>query len=173
MAQNITIRALGPGDVDEFSRVRLESLILFPRSFWESPDEFRAKSRDMRIKSLEEPQTGDRFILGAFIHTALIGTVGLSRETGIKGRHRAMIWGMYVNPDHQGKGIGTKLLQAAIERAHTLADLEVLFLFVAPENLPAVTLYKSCGFQSYGVEPYSMKLEGTFYDEEMMYFKFR
>ena len=169
---DIFIRELGPEDFDEFYRLRLHGLVHHARSFWETADEFEAKPKEEQVKRLTESYTADdKFILGAFEGTELIGIVGFSREGGAKGRHRGSIWGMYVHTDHQGKRIGTKLLHAAIERARNIADMEVLFLFVAPENAPALTLYTSCGFKSYGIEPYSMKLNGKFYEEEMMYLK--
>lgn len=176
MAENtvtsIVIREIGIGDLDEFCRTRLQALIDFPRSFWETADEFRAKSREEHAKRLADNVDGtNKFILGAFDGHTLIGTVGFRRDTGVKGRHRGMIWGMYVQSSQQGKGIGKVLLDKAIERTRTMADIEVLFLFVAPENAPARQLYTTLGFKTYGIEPYSMKLDGTYYDEEMMYLK--
>ena len=171
-ANNVIIRELGLQDLDEFCRTRLQALIDYPRSFWETADEFRAKSKDDHAKRLaENVNSADKFILGAFDGDQLIGTVGFNREKGVKGRHRGMIWGMYVQSTQQGKGIGAALLERAIERTRTMADIEVLFLFVAPENAPARRLYTAVGFKTYGIEPYSMKHDGKYYDEEMMYLK--
>lgn len=177
MAENtvtsIIIREIGLGDLDEFCRTRLQALIDFPRSFWETADEFRAKSMEEHAKRLaENVDSANKFILGAFDGGGkLIGTVGFNRDTGVKGRHRGMIWGMYVQSTQQGRGIGKALLEKAIERTRTMDDIEVLFLFVAPENAPARRLYTAVGFKTYGIEPYSMKVDGTYYDEEMMYLK--
>src|SRR5687767_7480717 len=106
-SNNVIIREIGLQDLDEFSRVRLQALIDFPRSFWETADEFRAKTKEEHAKRLSESvDSTDKFILGAFDGDELIGTVGFNRDTGMKGRHRGMIWGMYVQSTQQGKGIG-------------------------------------------------------------------
>jgi ribosomal protein S18 acetylase RimI-like enzyme len=169
---HITIRELVTEDLEAFCKVRLHGLIHYPRSFWETADEFQEQPMEEHAKKLAEVcSADDKFILGAFEGAELLGLVGFSRDSGKKGRHRGSIWGMYVHADHQGKGIGTKLLLAAIESARTVAGMEVLFLYVAPQNTPALTLYKSCGFRSYGIEPYSMKADGIYYEEEMMYLK--
>jgi ribosomal protein S18 acetylase RimI-like enzyme len=172
VAESIFIRELEPDDLEAFSDIRLHGLIHHPRSFWETAEEFQNKSKEEHFNKMSESfAADDKFILGAFEGAELVGIVGFNRERGTKGRHRGSIWGMYVHSDHQGKGIGTKLLHTAIERTRTITDMEVLFLFVAPENIPAISLYKSCGFTSYGIEPYSMKSGDTYYEEEMMYLK--
>ncbi len=172
ISNNVIIREIGLQDLDEFCRVRLQALMDFPRSFWETAHEFRAKTKEEHAKRLaENVDAANKFILGAFIGDELIGTVGFNREKGLKGRHRGMIWGMYVQSTQQGKGIGATLLERAIERARTMDEIEVLFLFVAPENAPARRLYTAVGFKTYGIEPYSMKFDGKYYDEEMMYLK--
>jgi len=172
MAENTIIRELGPDDLEAFSRVRLHGLVHHPRSFWETTEEFQSKPAEEHLKTLREISTDEgKFMLGAFTDDELVGIVGFSRDTGLKGRHRGMIWGMYVLDSHQGKGLGRKLMDAAITRAKQIPEMEVLFLFVAPENAPARRLYTGVGFKTYGIEPYSMKFDGKFYDEEMMYLK--
>ncbi|MFI4849617.1 MAG: GNAT family N-acetyltransferase [Gimesia chilikensis] len=46
-----------------------------------------------------------------------------------------------VHPDYRGKGIGSALMQQALEDAQ-----DVVLLTVNPENTPAVKLYESFGF---------------------------
>ena len=172
MTETITIRELGIDDLNAFSQVRLHGLVHHPRSFWETTDEFRAKSQDEHSKRMLEIVNDEgKFILGAFVGGPIAGIVGFQREGGLKGRHRGMIWGMHVLDQYQSRGLGRQLMDAAIIRAGQIPEMEVLFLFVAPENEPAKRLYKACGFQTYGIEPYSMKFDGKFYDEEMMFLK--
>ena len=47
-----------------------------------------------------------------------------------------------VHPDYRGKGIGSALMQQALEVAQ-----DVVLLTVNPENIPAVKLYESFGFK--------------------------
>ena len=55
------------------------------------------------------------FTLGAFDETGLlVGIVRFVRESGIKTRHKANIYGMYVSSANRGKGIGKALLMAVM-----------------------------------------------------------
>jgi putative acetyltransferase len=53
---------------------------------------------------------------------------------------------MGVRDDRQGKGVGTALLQAAVDLADKWLNLERLELEVYVDNEPAVRLYKKFGF---------------------------
>lgn len=171
LSDSVLIRELGPNDFAEFYRVRLDGLQRHSSSFWESADEFSAKPKEEHLKRLAENlEATDRFLLGAFSGDELLGMVGCSRESGVKGYHRGTIWGMYVMTEQQGMGLGRKLMDAAIEKARKIDGLEVLFLFAA-QSTYAVKLYESCGFATYGIEPYSLKDNGTYYSEAMMYLK--
>ena len=99
---------------------------------------------------------------------ALVGLAGLGRQTGLKTRHRAHVWGMYVAPEARGRGVGRALMQALIAHARTLAGLERLTLGVEAGNAAARALYHAVGFVTYGVEPQAYKLDGEYWDSELM-----
>jgi len=40
--------------------------------------------------------TEEKWVLGAFERRKLVGVVGFVRDSGIKTRHKGLIWGMYV-----------------------------------------------------------------------------
>jgi putative acetyltransferase len=60
-------------------------------------------------------------------------------------RHVGQI-GMAVHDDWQGQGVGTALLQAAVDLADQWLNLRRLELDVYTDNEPAVRLYKKLGF---------------------------
>jgi ribosomal protein S18 acetylase RimI-like enzyme len=69
----------------------------------------------------------------------LVGMVGLGREGAFW-----VMWKLYVLPEHQGKGIGKALLEAAIA---ALPDgTTQLLLDVLVANEPAIGFYRSQGF---------------------------
>jgi RimJ/RimL family protein N-acetyltransferase len=92
-------------------------------------------------------------VLGAFRDGELAGVVGLSFEQREKVRHKATLFGMYVRPRWRGQGIGRELVQAALKYARDRLAVLVVQLTVTEGNGPAVTLYESCGFVRFGVEP--------------------
>ena len=52
--------------------------------------------------------------------------------------------------------------------AQELPDLEFVKLSVSIPNKPATKLYKSLGFEKYGVEPAALKVDGKHVDEALM-----
>jgi RimJ/RimL family protein N-acetyltransferase len=107
------------------------------------------------------------FVMGAF-DPDLIGIVGCVREPRVKRRHVGTIWGMYVVPERRGQGLGHRLLLDAVVHAQKWPELEQLWLDVTATNLPARTLYLSCGFQVIGSRRRALKIGDRYYDEEIM-----
>ena len=56
-------------------------------------------------------------------------------------------------------------------RARELDGLEQITL-VASANLPAQRLYKALGFESYGIEPHSLKIDEEYVDDMLMILRF-
>ena len=82
--------------------------------------------------------------------------------------HRAMIYGMHVAGEHQGKGYGRALLVAALDRAREIPRLGLIGLSVESTNEPARSLYASLGFETYGVERRALLVGGEYFDEDLM-----
>ncbi len=57
-----------------------------------------------------------------------------------------------VHPDHRKQGIARKLL-SRLESDLKAQDVTVIALEVRPSNLPAVTLYTTCGYVQVGRRP--------------------
>ncbi|MDU5105211.1 GNAT family N-acetyltransferase [Clostridium sp.] len=114
----------------------------------------------------------NNFILGAFNdENKIIGVIGLYRETRIKLRHKATIWGMYIIPEYRRKGIAKKLLTELINIAKTMEELEQLSLAVVSSNTKAIGLYNTLEFITYGKEKNAIKSNNKYYDENyMVYF---
>ena len=113
-------------------------------------------------------ESPDDFTLGAYREGELVGMVGFFREQREKMRHKGTIWGMFVPSEEQGKGIGRALLTEAVERARLVPGLEQVGLAVVTRNRRARGLYASLGFETYGVEPNALLVEGEHLDEEFM-----
>ena len=110
----------------------------------------------------------ETFYIGAFEDERLVGIVGFFRESGTKGQHKGYIISMYVAPDQRGRGTGKALLAEAIAQARTIPGLEQLLLAVVTTNTSARQLYRSLGFEVYGLEPRAMHQNGQYWDEELM-----
>jgi nucleoside-diphosphate-sugar epimerase/RimJ/RimL family protein N-acetyltransferase len=159
------IRRIRSDEAHTFWALRLRALAEHPESFGTSPDE----DADLPLETVRARLEGPwNVVLGAYDGTRLVGIVGLRREERRKRAHTARIWGMYVTPDFRGRGVGRRLLAAAIDEARAMKGVERLLLVVVGGNTPAQAVYRALGFQTYGVEPKALKIGGAFVDEEHM-----
>ncbi len=75
---------------------------------------------------------------------------------------------MAVRDDWQGKGVGSTLMQAALELADSWLNLTRLELEVYTDNVSAVRLYEKFGFVNEGtLRRYAFR-DGVFVDAYMM-----
>jgi len=153
-----------PADEAAYRALRLDGLQRVPTSFRITPADDAAAPRQLAGYTLHP----DQAIFGAFDGTQLVGIVGFDREQREKMRHKGLIWGMYVAPEHSGRGLGRQLLQAAVAFARTVPGLEHMLLTVVATNANARGLYASEGFETIGLEPRAIKWEGQYFDEETM-----
>ena len=52
--------------------------------------------------------------------------------------------------------------------AKRITDIEQIHLTVVSSNKAANSLYASFGFVTYGIEKNALKVDGTYFDEELM-----
>jgi len=95
------------------------------------------------------------------------------REQGLKDAHKGRIYGVYVSAAHRGKGIGRALIGRIIEFAKQDKSLEQILISVAATQAAARELYRSLGFEPYGVEPRALKIGSSYIDEEHMILRVR
>lgn len=152
--------------MEVYQAVRLRALQEEPEAFGSSYEEWLSRPLSSVVQRLRD--TGNKFTLGAFIDNTLVGIITFQREEGAKDRHKGTITGMYIVPEARSKGVGKLLLRETIARARALPALEKINLTVVTVNTPARKLYLSVGFEVYGLEKRSLKLEDRYLDEELM-----
>jgi [ribosomal protein S18]-alanine N-acetyltransferase len=86
----------------------------------------------------------------------LIGYGGISR-LGRTPPFEYEIHTIGVDPAHQGRGIGRRMLDALL----TIADGGVVHLEVRTDNEPAIQLYRSVGFAEVGVRKRYYRISGA------------
>lgn len=96
-------------------------------------------------KRLAEPPDG-LYSLVACADGEVVGQLGLHTAPHSPRRRHAAQIGVAVRDDWQGKGVGTGLMQAAVDLADKWLNLERLELEVYTDNEAAVRLYKKFGF---------------------------
>lgn len=159
------IRLLRPNDAEIYKEIRLEGLKKNPEAFGSSYEEEAGRPSEVYGERFK----GDNsFHFGAFENGKLIGVVSLVRETGLKVNHRSNIYAMYVTESWGQNGVGKCLVGKAVEKARSWDGVEQIHLAVMSENIPAKKLYASFGFEVYGKERHALKIDGKYYDEDLM-----
>jgi RimJ/RimL family protein N-acetyltransferase len=93
-----------------------------------------------------------------------VGMIGVLLGDRAKTKHIAHIVGVYVAPEHRGRGVGRALLEAALSKMRSKNRIIKVELSVNPDFLPALTLYKKAGFKETGTAFKELRVRGRFYD---------
>jgi len=162
----MNVRQLDPADALAYQTLRLEALR-------ESPTAFSASYEDEIGRSLEEVAAritpaadGSLRMFGIFEATDLCGFVATVHPQRAKLRHSVELAGMYVAPASRRRGLASALLQEVIRDVRSMAGIRRIKLSVNATNVAAIALYRSAGFERYGIEPDALNVDGRFYDEE-------
>ena len=98
-----------------------------------------------------------RFALVACIDGKLVGNLTLMVEQPWRRRHVAT-FGIGVDTQFQGRGVGSKLIEAALELCDKWLHVIRVELTVYADNEAAIGLYKKFGFSIEGLSPcYAMR----------------
>ncbi|MBE9006814.1 GNAT family N-acetyltransferase [Fortiea sp. LEGE XX443] len=161
------IRFLNSQDAVVYRELRLQALRESPTAFGSSYEQESLLSLTDFAARLRLHNDSANGIFGAFGNrNRLIGMLGFSRESRLKRAHIASLWSMYVLPEFRRRGVGATLLDEALSHAQRLDGLRQIILTVTTNNLAAYSLYKSRGFERFGLERDALFIDGTYFDEE-------
>ena len=139
---DVTVRRTEPGDYEAMQRIFGGPRVVAGTMQMPLP------SAEMWHRRLAEPPEG-LFSLVACVDGEAVGSLGLEASTRWRMRHVATL-GMGVRDDWQGKGVGTALMEAALDLADNWLNLTRVELRVYVDNAPAIALYKKFGFEIEG-----------------------
>jgi putative acetyltransferase len=97
---------------------------------------------------------------------AVVGMVSLHRFAG-RQRHVAGL-GIFLHPAVHGRGIGIRLMEAALDAVAQEWQVSRVELLVYPDNEPALRLYRRFGFQEEGRLAQVAIVDGTYVDAVAM-----
>jgi ribosomal protein S18 acetylase RimI-like enzyme len=157
-----TIRPLRADEPATYRDIRLEALRLHPEAFGASYEDELA-----RPLAFFEQRIAGNTIFGGFRDGDIFGIAGFMPETGAKRVHKCHLWGVYVRREARGTGLARLLVEAVLDHARG-QRAELVQLSVVSTNGTARRLYASFGFEAYGLEARSLKVDGRYVDEVLM-----
>jgi putative acetyltransferase len=158
---NILIRRVEPDDIRGFERIREPPGAAWGTLSWPAPPAQLWRQRLAR-------RTAGQHGLVACAEAEIVGGVRLVvPERSPSGRHVGRV-GIGVHDGWQGRGIGTALLQAAVDLADRWLNLRRLELTVSADNESALRLYRNWGFEIEGLLPNHAFRDGRFVDAYTM-----
>lgn len=156
---------LHPSDWQLYRAIRLEALQDSPQAFgsvYRDQVEYPASFWQNR---LEQAQTGqESWLLFAQQQDQIVGLIGAFREK--EQPATATVISVYVSPACRGLGVGKALLDAILDRLHA-AGIKTALLGVCIDQVPALNLYRSYGFEVIAIENNPMG-DGLVHTEYMM-----
>ena len=164
MPEPLVIRRAQPGDaaalVDLAAEVAAE-----PEGWLISDGAWRTTGEERRfLRALR--RYGDAAVFIAETPERVVGRLSLGRDPHPASRHVADL-GLMVAAGHRRRGVGTALLEQAVEWARG-AGVRKLELHVFPHNEAAIALYEQFGFRREGYRRAHYRRGSDFVDAILM-----
>jgi RimJ/RimL family protein N-acetyltransferase len=161
----VIVREARPSDAEACVELAL-AVGAEPEGWLISTTEWRTVADERRyIKALQRwPHAA---VLVAEEDGAIVGRLSISRDTHPASAHVADL-GVIVAAERRGRGVGTALLEAAIEWARSVG-VGKIELHVFPWNEAAIALYEKLGFEREGYrKKHYLRGDGEFADAILM-----
>ena len=161
-------RLLQADDVPAYRAIRLKMLRDAPWAFGSSPGDDRTESDGFFDEMLQDANRQIVVVDHPQTSSELACAVGVMRETSLKGKHLASIWGVFAVPEVRGQGVARSAMEHAIGVARSWDGVCRVSLSASARSLAAISLYKSLGFVQWGIEPGVTRVDGEDIDEVHM-----
>lgn len=132
----LAFRPLGPGDLEALTAIVSDWGVVRNLGSWPWPPEADFTARRA------EPFRGEGFVWAVLRDGAMVGTVSV---TGPKAEA-----GYMMAPAHQGQGIGTLALQAAVAHAFATRPVEAIMADIWADNIASARMLARAGFTMTG-----------------------
>ena len=146
----VAIRTIRPEEWQSYRSFRLQALADSPNAFATTLEQARAWSDQDWKRRFSSPSAEREFPMVAEACGQFIGMAWVQVDPTKRSAHLFQMW---VAPAHRARGVGRKLVAAAIEWAKSQGAREIV-LGVTSGDSPARRLYESAGFKTVGsLEP--------------------
>ena len=158
---DLMVRHAEPDDYEALHRILSGS-----RAVWGTL-QLPLQPKELWRTRLASPPAGT-YSLVACAGAEVVGQLGLHTFPERPRRRHVGQIGMAVHDDWHGRGVGSALMQAAVDLADRWLNLRRLELEVYTDNAPAIALYKKFGFVIEGTQVDYAFRDGQYVDSHMM-----
>jgi GNAT superfamily N-acetyltransferase len=159
---DITVRALGENEWEQYRSVRLSALEESPDAFVATADEERGYEEDFWRTRMRRSQ---RLIAEQEGAPVGVASIGQARQDGEKDNDRvAELFGLWVAPAARGTGVATQLVQAGADAARQQGRSHLAY-WVGADNGRAVAFASGFGFRPTDSRR-PMRVKGEDHDED-------
>lgn len=152
------IRRVQPADCRAWRALMLETFANDPTAFLST----RAERESLPFRWWEDRLTGvdgqASIVMGAWNERDMVGVVGALPGDRVRTAHKASVFGMAVTRSCRGLSVGHLLMTRLLDTLLLETPVRVVQLTVTEGNEAAVRLYRSLGFETFGVEPMAMRV---------------
>lgn len=152
----ISITKLPPESWQAYRDIRLKAIQCDPQAFAETLSQTLARPEEEWKSYIQNMW----FVLAG---QNIIGMIGLLKET----HDRANIISLWVDPEHRGKKIGTKLIQYVLAYAQDIG-IKTLNLTVTTTQKAAIQVYMSLGFTIVAGHEKAICRDDAYFDQYLM-----
>ena len=124
-----------------------------------------AKEEEEYIRGLEG--NANNMMLLALDGDEIVGLTTITSTHKVKSRHEGEL-GIVVAKKYHGQGIGTRLIQSAINWCRGNGVTQRIHLDVSADNLTAISIYLKFGFVMEGCLKNQTLIDGKYYDTYVM-----
>lgn len=154
------VRAVTRDDGALLRAVRLAALEECPGAFLETHAEAAEDPLELwEARAAAGMGDGDALVLLALADDRPVGMAGIARDVGQRRRHRATLWGVWVHPEHRGRGVGRRLVGSCLEWARA-QGVRAVYLEVVEGEDPTRSLYGRLGFVRREIDPFGAHIDG-------------
>ncbi len=158
MEYTVTLKDNTQAIVREAAVPDAESILAFATMLFTTTDSVLTVAEEFSI-TLEEERgfiqahinSPTAILLVAVHNEQVIGLLNFNAHPKVKMRHTGE-FGVSIHPDYRGQGIGRKMIEALINWAQGVKEIEKLILHVMHTNTGAIKLYENLGFSTEGRE---------------------
>jgi putative acetyltransferase len=158
---NVSVRHAEPDDAQAIHRI-----LCGPRATAGTLQLPLQSVEGVRERFFSETREG-LYHLVACMDEEVVGHLGLETFTRPRRRHVGEI-GMAVRDDWQGQGVGTALMEAALDLADNWLNLRRIELSVYTDNAAGIALYEKFGFEIEGTHSRYAFRNGEYVDAYSM-----